>query len=108
MGAERLREVLSIGAEMVAWEDWWQGVEGKIFRGRLRGLEIALLADPVLIVGGEKVRFKAKEMSRRSSFVVLGKSVVRLAPLDFEVALWESLGGRTSWRAEGLGRVASP
>ena len=107
-GAGRLSEVLSIGSQPVAWENWWSSVEGRMFRGRLRGLEIALLADPILSIGGEKIRFKAIEMSRRSSFVVLGKSVVRLAPLEFEVALWKSLGGRASWRVEGLGGVVSP
>ena len=107
-GAGRLSEVLSIGSEPVAWEEWWNGVEGRRFRGRLRGLEIALLADPILSIGGEKIRFKAKEMSRRSSFIVLGKSIIRLAPLEFEVALWKGLGGMAGWRVEGLGGVASP
>jgi hypothetical protein len=107
-GAPRLEEVLRIGAEEVLWEEWWEGVGGRRFRLRLRGMEIAGLADPVLRVGGEPVRFRARDLSRETGFVVLGSRVVRLAPLGFEAALWESLGGRAAWRVEGLGGAANP
>ncbi|BAN90931.1 hypothetical protein [Aeropyrum camini] len=103
----RVVEVLSIGARRVGWEEWWSGVRrGLEARLNLRGAEIAVVADPELALGGGVVGFKASELARESSMLIIGGVVVRLAPLHFEASLWEALGGRAPWRVEGLGGIA--
>ncbi len=112
VSAGRLSEVLGIGATSVEWEDWWMRVEGRVMRARLRNMDVAVLADPSFTVRGRKIKYRAEDLARRSSIVMLGESFIRLAPLDFEEALWEGLGGRAVWSLEealrgGLGGAAS-
>lgn len=94
-GSEPLAEALSIGAELLEWEDEWRrGVaSGLVARLRLRGYDVALLGDPVLRLPGEGLRsYKASELARAASHVILGRRVVRLVPLGFEADLGEALG----------------
>ena len=106
--ASSLKRVLSIGASHVEWEYWWKDVGGKIFRLKFRGCDIVGLADPTLKLGGKSHSFEAGSLSRNAGFAVLGSTIVRLAPISFEVALWEGLGGQAFWRVEGRGEVAKP
>ncbi|BAA81342.1 hypothetical protein APE_2330 [Aeropyrum pernix K1] len=103
----RIVEVLSIGARRRGWEEWWNGVKrGLEARLNLRGAEIAVVADPEMAVGEAIVGYRASDLARESSMLIVGGMVVRLAPLHFEASLYEALGGKAPWRVEGLGGIA--
>jgi hypothetical protein len=101
-----LEEAISIGSEKVEWEPFWAKVDGRVFRLRLRGIDIAGLADPVLLHPSGPVSFKARDMAKHASVVGLGKSYLRLAPLEFEFYLWDVVGVGAEWLVSGPGRAA--
>ncbi len=93
-GAPELRRALWIGAREEEWEPAWlkaveAGLEARLV---LRGYHVALLSDPVLRLPRGSKGYRAREMAREAGHVVLGRRVIRLAPLAFEAELGEALG----------------
>ncbi len=108
-GAPELRRALGIGAREEEWEPAWlkaveSGLEARLV---LRGYHVALLSDPVLrLPGGGSRGYRARDMAREAGHVVLGRRVIRLAPLAFEAELGEALGEAPWRRVGGLGGPA--
>ncbi len=87
-----LVDAVSIGARRLDWPPSWSRVGGRTFNGDLRGLRVAVLTDPWMEVDGVRKTFKAAEMARISSHVLIGNDIVRLAPLEFEYTLRSVVG----------------
>ncbi|MEB3861232.1 MAG: hypothetical protein GSR84_03320 [Desulfurococcales archaeon] len=88
-----LRSAISIGAREAPWDSRWERVSGRLYRATLRGMDIVILADPSIDTGEGVARFRARDMARHASHAVVGRHVVRLAPLHFEYTLRGALGG---------------
>ncbi|MEB3787262.1 MAG: hypothetical protein GSR78_00740 [Desulfurococcales archaeon] len=89
----RLAEALSIRAVEEEWPREWRDAvpRGLYKRLVLEGFTLSILVDPVLRLDDGLVEYSVGELARRSPFVQVSKYIVRLAPLDFELALYEAL-----------------
>ncbi len=90
---DALVNALSIGAHNLEWPESWNNVKGRRARLNIRGYEVAVLVDPEISTIDGITRFRASDMARRASHVIVGNYIVRLAPLDFEFALRNAVGG---------------
>ncbi|MCE4602140.1 MAG: hypothetical protein F7C08_00875 [Desulfurococcales archaeon] len=88
-----LRSAISIGAKEAPWGYKWSRISGRLYRATLRGMDVAILADPSIDTGSGVARFRARDMARQADHAVVGRHIVRLAPLHFEYTLKGALGG---------------
>lgn len=65
----------------------YPGLSGLAWSGVLYGWRVDVLEDPVVEVGGRRLRFAASEVARRAPVAVVNGRPVRLATRDLDEAL---------------------
>ena len=91
--SSRLSEALKIGSREIDGPHDLNVEDGIILHVNLRGSIITLLEDPVVRIGGSRVKLNVRDYSRSAEIIQLRDYIIRLAPVTVESYLW----GNESW-----------